>query len=171
VADPPDGLAALPLAVVVVAAATTDARSCSTGTAGYVSAEPPLVVTPLAATSRTGELLRAGGEFSLSVLTADQAELAVRAAGPSSPDKFADRAIPVLDPPAGRRTPGVAGSLAVLWCDLESASEVGRHLLCVGRVREVATAAGASAPLLRFRHRYHRLGAVVPVEAEAAYPL
>ena len=36
----------LPLAVVVVGAAAGGERSCSTGTASYVSFEPPLVVVP-----------------------------------------------------------------------------------------------------------------------------
>jgi 3-hydroxy-9,10-secoandrosta-1,3,5(10)-triene-9,17-dione monooxygenase reductase component len=170
VADPLDGLANLPLAVVIVAAAAGGARSCSTGTACYASLDPPLVVTPLAVASRTCELLRESGEFSLSVLAAGQAELAVRAAGPSAADKFAEQRIPLLESPPGRRSPGVAGSLTAIWCDLESSAEVGRYLLCVGRVREVATGA-SSRPLLRFRRRYHALGRQATVLEEAPYPL
>jgi flavin reductase (DIM6/NTAB) family NADH-FMN oxidoreductase RutF len=167
--DPAEALAHLPMAVVVVGAAADGARSCSTGTATYASYEPPLVVTPLAAGSRTGELARASGEFSLSVLAADQAEVAVRAAGPTSADKFADQEIAVEPPPAGRVAPGVAGSVVTLWCEIESAADAGRYLLVVGRVRDAV--AGGGEPLLRFGRRYRALGEPVPVEREAPYPL
>jgi flavin reductase (DIM6/NTAB) family NADH-FMN oxidoreductase RutF len=171
VADPLDGLANLPLGVVVVAAGTAGRRSCSTGTAAYGSADPPLVVTPLAAPGRTGELVRASGEFSLSVLAAEQAELAVRAAASSSGDKFAEQQIETIPPPAGRNAPGIQGALSVLWCDLELMVELGHHVLCVGRVREVAEPVPAAVPLLRFRRIYHSLGEELPVAAQAAYPL
>jgi len=166
-----EALKQLPLAVVVVAAADDGERSCSTATASYVSLEPPLLVVPLAAGSRTGALARSSGEFSVSVLTADQAELAVRAAAPSSGDKFADQGIAVLEPPAGSAAPGVAGSLATFWCELEAASEAGRAVLAVGRVRNAVFAVDGPGPLLRYERRYRALGEQIDVEVEAAYPL
>src|SRR5206468_4238187 len=63
-----DALAALPLPVAVVAAASNGARSCSTGTLTYVSYAPPLVATPLAKTSRTLAILRERGAFSIAVI-------------------------------------------------------------------------------------------------------
>lgn len=167
--DPSQALAALPMAVVVVGAADGGVRSCSTGTATYASYEPPLVVTPLSAGSRTGELVRGSGEFSLSVLGAAQAEVAVRAAGPSSDDKFADQEIAVQEPPAGCSAPAVAGSVATYWCDVESTAEVGRYVLVVGRIREARTSDGE--PLVRVGHQYRGLGDAIEVEREAPYPL
>jgi flavin reductase (DIM6/NTAB) family NADH-FMN oxidoreductase RutF len=166
-----EALRHLPLAVVVVAAAAVGERSCSTATASYVSLEPPLLVVPLAAGSRTGALAQAAGAFSVSVLADDQAEVAVRAAAPSSADKLADQGIPVLDPPVGSAAPGVAGSVATFWCELESAFEVGRTLLAVGRVRSAVVAEGGHGPLVRYERRYRALGGQIEVEAEAAYPL
>jgi flavin reductase ActVB len=161
-----DALAALPLPVAVVAAASNGARSCSTGTLTYVSYEPPLVATPLAASSRTLTLLRERGAFSVSMLADNQAELAVRAAQPSTGDKFAEQGIPVLDDDLA---PAVAGAALVLWCMLESTSDAGSYLLCVGRVER--SRRGGRGPLLRFERRYRALGAVLAVTEEARYPL
>jgi 3-hydroxy-9,10-secoandrosta-1,3,5(10)-triene-9,17-dione monooxygenase reductase component len=164
-----EALASLPLPVAVVAAESGGTRSCSTGTLTYVSHSPPLVATPLSAASRTYELLRASGEFSLSLLAETQAELAVRAAARSRGDKFAEQQIPVAPPPAGMRAPGVADAAAVLWCALESAVETGRYILCVGRV--IDWRASDASPLLRLGRRYRAIGAVIDVDEEPGYPL
>src|SRR5207244_5929929 len=107
------------------AAAAGDERSCATGTATYVSLEPPRLATPLAPASRTRRLAEASGEFSVSILSEAQAELAVRAAS------SADCEVPV------------DGCVAVYWCELESADGP----LLVGRIRDAVTA--ELAPLLR----------------------
>jgi len=161
-----DALAGLPLPVAVVAAASSGARSCSTATLTYVSYTPPLVVTPLAKASRTLTLLRERGTFSISLLADDQAELAVRAAQPSDGDKFAEQSIPVLEDDVA---PAVAGAALVLWCKLESTSDAGSHLLCVGWVER--SHRGEREPLLRFDRRYRVLGGAVAVAEEARYPL
>jgi flavin reductase (DIM6/NTAB) family NADH-FMN oxidoreductase RutF len=160
-----DALASLPLPVAVVAAASNGARSCSTGTLTYVSYAPPLVATPLAKPSRTLALLQERSAFSISLLADDQAELAVCAAQPSDGDKFAEQSIPVLEDDVA---PAVAGAALVLWCTLESTSDAGSHLLCVGRVER--SHRGEREPLLRFDRRYRVLGGTVAV-AEARYPL
>jgi flavin reductase (NADH) len=165
-----DALAHLPLAVVVVAAAADGSRACSTATAGYVSYEPALLVTPLSSRSRTGALVRASGEFSITVLAADQAELAVRAAAPGSGDTFTDQRIDVLEPPPGHTAPGVAGGVATIWCKVESVFETAASMLVVGRAEAVVTGDGRE-PLLRFERHYHALGAPIEVAEEAAYPL
>jgi flavin reductase (DIM6/NTAB) family NADH-FMN oxidoreductase RutF len=165
-----EALAYVPLAVVVVAAAAQGVRSCSTGTASYVSYEPALVVTPLSTASRTAQLVSASRELSISVLAAGQADLAVRASRPSDGDKFAEQEIEALEPPEGRGAPGVAGSVATFWCDVESLLETGSTTIVVVRVRAVVAEPGLE-PLLRFERRFHALGAVVEVEVEPAYPL
>jgi len=152
--------------VAVVAAAAGGARSCSTGTLTYVSYAPPLVATPLAATSTTLALLRERGAFSISVLADDQAALAVRAAQPSEGDKLAEQAIPVIE---DELAPAVAGAALVLWCTLASTSEVGGSVVCAGAV--VRSRRGEREPLLRFDRSYRVLGAAVAVAEEAVYPL
>src|SRR5205814_1074746 len=117
---------------------------------------PPLVVTPLAKASRTLTLLRERGTFSISLLADDQAELAVRAAQPSDGDKFAEQSIPVLEDDVA---PAVAGAALVLWCKLESTTDAGSHLLCVGWVER--SHRGEREPLLRFDRRYRVLGGAV----------
>jgi flavin reductase (DIM6/NTAB) family NADH-FMN oxidoreductase RutF len=158
-------LASLPLPVVIVAAAAGEARSCSTGTVTYVSIDPPLVATPLGHRSRTGRLARESGAFSISLLSAAQADLAVRAAQASDGDKFEEQRLPTIEPPPGFAAPGIAGSVAVYWCRVEES--VGA--LIVGRVEE-ATESEAE-PIVRFRRRYRALGVEVAVAQEAAYPL
>lgn len=164
-----EALAHVAMPVAVVAAAHGAERACSTGTLTYVSYSPPLVATSIRAASRTYSLLAASGQFSLSLLAGSQAELAVRAAAPSDGDKLAEQGIPVAEPPAGFAAPGVAGAVAVLWCALESASEAGSYVLCVGRVEEWR--GGEGDPLLRFDRRYRSLGPGIDVAEEARYPL
>src|SRR5205085_3631089 len=159
----PTVLASLALPVAIIAAAGEGERTCSTGTATHVSFEPPLVATAL--TGRTGRIARAAGEFSVSLLTSEQAELAVRAARPSEGDKFLEQEIPTVEPPRGLAAPGIAGSLAVYWCRIER--DVGA--LLVGRVEASSSADGEA--LVRFRRRYRALGGELAVSEESAYPL
>jgi flavin reductase (DIM6/NTAB) family NADH-FMN oxidoreductase RutF len=162
-------LAALPLPVAIIAAASGEDRSCSTGTVSYVSFEPPLVAVPLAARGRTAELARRSGELSVSLLEQGQAELAVRASRSSAGDKFAEQEIPPLDPPAGLLAPAVAGSSAVLWCRVVSEHAHGSASLFVA---EICTHVGAGgSPLVRYERQYRGLGSRVPVGEEADYPL
>jgi flavin reductase (DIM6/NTAB) family NADH-FMN oxidoreductase RutF len=158
-------LSLLPLPVVIVAAAAGGERSCSTGTVTYVSFDPPLLATPLGARSRTGRLARASGEFSVSVLSGGQAELAVRAARSSGGDKFAEQALPIAEPPAGFAAAGIADSVVTYWCRVEESAGA----LLVGRVEH--TNAGEGEPLVRFRRRYRALGTEVTVSEQALYPL
>jgi len=156
-------LASLPLPVAILGAAAGRERSCSTGTVTYVSIDPPVVATALS--GRTGRFARVSGEFSVSLLSDAQAELAVRAARPSDGDKFFDQQIPIVDAPAGFAAPGVAGSVAVYWCRVDRVDGV----LLLGRVEQ--SSESDAEPLLRFRRRYHALGTEVAVGEQAPYPL
>jgi flavin reductase (DIM6/NTAB) family NADH-FMN oxidoreductase RutF len=135
-------LAYLPLPVVIVTAEADSEQACATATLSYVSLEPPRVATPLRAGSRTRRLAETSGAFTVSVLADTQAELAVH---------------PVASPP---------GAVATYRCTLESADGP----LLVGRIDDADTTDDA-APLLRFRRRYHALGARIDVAHEADYPL
>jgi len=164
-------LSQIPHPVAIIGAAADGERSCATGTAMYVSLAPAQVAIALHPGSRTVRLIEASGEFSVSLLTAAQQDLAA-AAGRSTqgPDKFAALRIPVLEPPAGSRAPAVAGSLAVLWCAVRERRPTGDHLLVVGDV--VAHRADASKldALLRFRRRYLNIGHWTSEESPEGYP-
>lgn len=93
-----------------------------------VSLEPLLVCVALSRGSRTLEILRRDGQFGISVLRADQREVARAFARPGAPfpDELTERFVDgyVL----------VSGALATLRCDLDKLMEVGDHELAVGRV-------------------------------------
>jgi flavin reductase (DIM6/NTAB) family NADH-FMN oxidoreductase RutF len=165
-----EALARVPLAVAVISAADGANRGCSTGTLTYVSMQPALIAVPLAPTSKTCVMVLRTRELCVSVLGADQADIAVRAGrSAAGQDKFTELEIAVEEPPPGRRAPAVADCLAALWCDVEDARELGDHLLCVCAVR--ATRVSERGPLVRFRRRYHELGAQITVAGERPYPL
>ncbi len=157
--------------VAIIGAAHEGERSCATGTAMYVSHAPPLVAVALHPGSRTTRLIRASAEFSVSLLHDAQQDTAV-AAGRSAegPDKFGALAIAPLEGPPGRRAPGVAGSLAVLWCAVRDERPAGDHLLFVGEVVASEVDERKVDALLRYRRRYVRLGHWTSEEAPEGYP-
>lgn len=93
-----------------------------------VSLRPLLVCVGLARGTRTLEILRRDGQLGISVLHADQRDVARAFATPgaSFPDELTECFVDgyVL----------VRGALATLRCDLEKLIEVGDHELAVGRV-------------------------------------
>jgi len=125
----------------VITAAADGERSCATGTVTYVSLDPPLIATPLREGGRTRRLAEASGEFSVSILSETQAELAVE---------------PV---------PDIDDCVAVYRCTVERADGP----LLIGRVQAAVTS--ELAPLLRFRRRYRALGRELDVAEEADYDL
>ena len=166
-----EALARVPLPVAVIASAHGVERGCSTGTLSYLSLDPPLLVIALGPGSATLSLVRRSSEFSVSVLSEEQGDVAVRAARKGrEQDKFAEIGIPAATPPDGLVAPAVEGSVAVMWCRLVHEGAHGDHVLCVGRI--VASEAAADlAPLLRFGRRYHRLGVPLDVHGERHEPL
>lgn len=163
-------LSQIPCPVVLIGGADGDRRSCSTGTAMYVSFAPPALVIAQHPGSRTTALIQASGEFSISVLTDAQLDVAV-AAGRSAPgaDKFEALGLPVLAPPEGFGVPAVADSIAAIWCRVTSSNPVGDHIMFTGDVVH-AEKPSARPALLRHRRRYARLGAWLSDEAPEGYP-
>ena len=157
--------------VAIIGAAHGDERSCGTGTLMYVSLAPAMVAIAEHPGSRTARLIRASGEFSASLLHDSQQDLAA-AAGRSAegPDKFATLHIPAVEPPEGCRAPGVADSVAVLWCRVAHTTATGDHELFVGEVVAHSIDEHRWDPLLRYRRRYFRLGHWTSEEAPEGYP-
>ena len=157
--------------VAIIGAAHAEERSCATGTTMYVSLSPAMIAVAEHHGSRTTRLIRESGEFSVSLLHDSQQDLA-EAAGKSAsgPDKFAALKVPVADPPAGFRAPGVAGSVAVLWCRVVHSQPTGDHLLLVGEVGAYLVDDRRWDPLLRHGRRYTRIGHWTSDESPEGYP-
>ncbi|MBI2324166.1 MAG: flavin reductase, partial [Chloroflexi bacterium] len=149
-------LSQLPHPVCVIGAAAGGERSCATGTAMYVSLAPAQVAIALAPGTTTARLIERSGEFSVSILTQAQQDVAAAAgrSGPAGEDKLTALRIPVADAPAGASAPGVAGSIAVLWCRVVHRLATGDHVLHVGEVTAYLPDATKLDALLRFRRRY-----------------
>ncbi|NOY90781.1 MAG: flavin reductase family protein [Deltaproteobacteria bacterium] len=115
-----------------------------------VSAEPPLVVVCLHASTRTHAAVEASERFVVNLLSSEQEALSDRFAS-SKGDRFEGLVV-------GRGQTGAAlleGTIARLECELVSAHREGTHTLFVGRVLEATTAPGE--PLLYAEGGYRRL--------------
>jgi 3-hydroxy-9,10-secoandrosta-1,3,5(10)-triene-9,17-dione monooxygenase reductase component len=180
-ADPGPGAAALRelvMPVVVVAASDGGQTSCATSTTSYVSLRPPILCVALTPSSRTAQMIMRTGKFSVSVLAADQADLAQRAGRPSGlEDKMAAVGISPEPPPGQPGPPGVAGAAAVLWCVVSDALTVGDHQVVFGQVSAVrgmaddGTADDGAGLLLRHHRRYLGTGRPVTPPAADGYPI
>lgn len=157
--------------VAIIGAAHRDERSCATGTTMYVSLSPALLAIAEHPGSRTARLIAASGEFSVSLVHTAQQELAF-AAGRSAPgpDKFASLRIATVEPPEGFVAPGVADSIAVLWCRVRSSETTGDHTLYIGEVLAQRIDAEKMDALLRFRRRYWSIGHWTSEESPEGYP-
>ena len=114
-----------------------------------VALEPPLVAISIAHQAALHELLRSAGGFAVSLLGADQLELA---------QHFARGVPPIaiwhgIDKRDSERGPLLEGALGWLECVLAGEHEAGDHTLFVGRVERVEPGA-EGAPLLRLGGDY-----------------
>src|SRR5256885_9203564 len=148
-------LAGIPPGVAIIGAADGPERSGATGTAMYVSFEPPMVAIAEHPGSRTCKLIQTSGAFSVSFLHASQQDIAERAGrSAEGPDKFATLRIKPLEaPPDAGGAPAVADSMAVLWCVVRDSRETGDHVLFTGEVRAHQIDPAKIDALLRFRRR------------------
>lgn len=164
-------LSQLPHPVVIIGAAAGGRRSCATGTATYVSHAPAQLAVALHPGSNTAKLIERSGAFSVSILTQAQQDLAFAAGrSASGDDKFAALRIPVVEAPDGSGPPGVAGSIAVLWCKVVHRLETGDHILHVGDVVAHIADPNKVDGLLRFRRRYLNVGHWTSEESPEGYP-
>lgn len=132
-------MASLPTGVTIVT--TTGPHGPAGATANAVSSlslEPPLMVACLDRGSRTLGAVREAGRFGVSVLAADQAELARGFASKASHTEkfcqvsFRERSgVPILD-----------GAVAWVACALRDLHEGGDHEIAVGDVLELGAEGG-----------------------------
>ncbi|WP_338785393.1 flavin reductase family protein [Streptomyces sp. DG1A-41] len=119
-----------------------------------LSLDPPLVAFMVGRTSTTWPRIARAGVFCVNVLAAHQAELC-RAFAVSGADKFAGVAYDAAPASGAPRLPG-----AVAWidCAIHAVHTGGDHLIVVGRVDALGTAADdPDGPLLFHRGRFARL--------------
>ncbi|HLX18954.1 MAG TPA: flavin reductase family protein [Gaiellaceae bacterium] len=117
-----------------------------------VSREPALISVCLATDSRTLELVRSAGVFTVSVLASDQEALADRFANPDRPPGAAQFAgVPHAMQQHG---PVLDDSAAWLGCELHAAHDCGDHHIVIGQV-EAGHVADRARPLLRHDGSYH----------------
>ncbi len=114
-----------------------------------VALEPPLVAISIAHQAALHELLRGAGGFAVSLLGADQLELA---------QHFARGVPPIalwggIDKRDGARGPLLAGALGWVECVLAAEHAAGDHTLFVGQVERVERGTPGE-PLLRLGGEY-----------------
>jgi flavin reductase (DIM6/NTAB) family NADH-FMN oxidoreductase RutF len=119
-----------------------------------ISLEPPLVLVSLANTTLTGDLVRKGGYFGVTILAEGQEAISDRFAGRSDePDgRFAGIALEHL----ASGVPFIKGGLAYLDCRLAAAHPGGTSTVYIGEVI-ASWQAGSGRPLVYFDREYQDL--------------
>jgi flavin reductase (DIM6/NTAB) family NADH-FMN oxidoreductase RutF len=119
-----------------------------------LSLDPPLVAFMVGRRSTTWPRIARAGVFCVNVLGAHQTELC-RAFAVSGADKFAGVAYDTA-PVSG--SPRLSGAVAWIDCAIHAVHTGGDHLIVVGRVDALGTAADdPEGPLLFHRGRFARL--------------
>jgi flavin reductase len=116
-----------------------------------VSAEPPMLLVCVRASSPSAQAVKANGCFSLNLLHGEQAHLADAFAGrprSGAPYEFSDP--DWVD--ADHQMPRLESACATFVCELESAQQAGSHLILIGRVS--ACYQQQQPPLLYYGRRY-----------------
>ena len=117
-----------------------------------VSLRPPLILICLARTTGCLSAFSTGARFAVNILGEDQEPLSKAFAGPQE-HKFRNRAFDTWD----SGCPILPGCLANLECTRTDSHSAGDHVIVIGRVDRIETAAVAR-PLLFYRSAYGRLG-------------
>ena len=141
-------------AVQIIATDGPAGRAGLTATAvTSVSDKPPTLLVCLNRTSRTAEILRTNGRFSVNVLSVEQEAIARGFADPalSAEERFERGSWDAKD-----GVPRLNETLAWFSLEISEAREIGSHLVLFGTVIS-AEAGGAAAPLLYHRRGYRSL--------------
>ena len=163
-------LTQIPHGVTIIGAEHGDQRSCATGTCMYVSLAPAKLAIAEHPGSKTMRLIRESAKFSVSFLDVTQQDVAMSAGrSATGPDKFASLGIPMLEREG--QAPAVKGSIAVIWCAVESTQPTGDHLLVIGNVVDHWVDPTKGDALLRYRRRYANIGRSTSDEAPEGYPV
>jgi flavin reductase (DIM6/NTAB) family NADH-FMN oxidoreductase RutF len=123
-----------------------------------VSLDPLLVLVCVVREAMMHKVLEEVGRFAVSVLAADQEDLARYFSDSGRPSGMAQFLPVAWRPGPVTGAPLLEGALAWLECDVEAAYPGGDHSVFLGRVRWVERARPDGDPLLYFGGRYRRLG-------------
>jgi flavin reductase (DIM6/NTAB) family NADH-FMN oxidoreductase RutF len=164
-------LAELPCPVVIIGAANEGDRSCATGTAMYVSFAPPAFVIAVHPGSRTSRLVGASGEFSISLLSDGDAEVAVTGGrSAAGGDKLEELGLGIAWSERSQ-APALESVSMNAWCRVVQRHEAGDHVLFVGEVVDFRVREGSRLPaLIRQRRRYAAVGDWLTDELDSGYP-
>lgn len=113
------------------------------GSFSSISLDPPLVGFFPGLNSQTWPVIAESGFFCVNVLAANQDELCWRFAKESE-----NRFEGVSWTSSANNSPKIAGSIAYIDCAVESSSQIGDHLLVVGRVQSLEAVADAGSPMV-----------------------
>jgi flavin reductase (DIM6/NTAB) family NADH-FMN oxidoreductase RutF len=157
-----DALSALASGVVLVTCWVGDRPWGMTATAfASVSAKPPLVLVSVGSQTATARAIAATRAFGVSILAADQGDLARCGSAPGAA-KFLEPF--TEDRPGSDASPAVTGALAHLDCEVSEEVRVADHTVLFGRVR-AARSSRTGAPLVYQRRAYATLA-----DAAAGHP-
>ncbi|WP_241538006.1 flavin reductase family protein [Xenorhabdus sp. KJ12.1] len=133
-------LGSYPTGVAIVATRTADGRNVGLTINSFasLSLEPPLILWSLVNHSPNLAVFQNCEYFTISILSCDHQELALRFANPRVENKFQD--IPVQETPEG--IPAICGAIATLVCSNHQQTHVGDHLLMIGQVKRIASLEG-----------------------------
>jgi flavin reductase (DIM6/NTAB) family NADH-FMN oxidoreductase RutF len=152
-----DAIRELASGVCLVTSGSGDERSGLIATSvSSLSADPPTLLVCVDQASLSYRAVQSHGEFAVSVLGADQREIADRFAGGSSlsgAERFRDWRWGVL--PGGASY--LAGSVAVFDCEALERIERHAHAIVIGHVRRVLIG-DESGALVRWRGAYDQVG-------------
>ena len=118
-----------------------------------VSLDPPLVLFCVGKNTRTGQLIRVGARFCVSILHEGQRDLSTYFGGawqsdaPPPPFAFVN----------WLESPRLEGSAAALSCRVEAIHEGGDHWIVIGHVAAFQRREDGVAPLIFYRGRYMTL--------------
>lgn len=140
-----------------VAVMTTDVDGTPHGmTANAISSvslTPPLVLVCVERTAHMAGAVTAAGVFALSFLAEDQVALSDRFADPARGEGEVEfTGVPVTTAATGARV--LVGAAGFVDCTVDSITVAGDHLIVVGEVVALGTAAEGAAPLAYFRGGY-----------------
>lgn len=119
-----------------------------------VSMAPPLVLFSVSRTLRSFDVFARASGFTINVLRKDQKELSARFARAGDDKWHAVDAVP-----GAHGGVVIRPSLATFDCRLHRSYDGGDHLILVGEVVSLASAA-MHEPLIYFRSNYHEIAAV-----------
>ncbi len=145
-----DAVKLLPWPVVLIGAYHNGKHNAMTASwVSQVSFDPLLMMVSIAPERHTYDLIRESGEFVISVLTQDQAEVA-RFCGSRSgrdTDKIAALALKTI-PGKKVKVPLIEDCLANIECRVTAAHPAGDHVIFIGEVVEGTVTQPGALPLL-----------------------